>query len=136
MIAKMLTKLCIVSYFARIPAVPLFGVVFSPDGKILASASADKTVKLWKVEVGKLPILLATLNGHSDRVWEVAFSPDGKTLASASDDKTVILWNLDRVVDLDKVMAYGCNWVRDYLKTNPNVSESDRTLYKLLTESP
>ncbi|WP_169222233.1 hypothetical protein [Brasilonema sp. UFV-L1] len=40
----------------------------------------------------------------------------------------MILWNLDQVIDLDKVMAYGCKWVRDYLKTNPNVSKSDRTL--------
>ncbi|NMG07380.1 CHAT domain-containing protein [Brasilonema sp. UFV-L1] len=103
----------------------VFGVAFSPDGKILASASADKTIKLWKIETGKL---LATLNGHSSKVWRVAFSLDGKKLASASDDKTVILWNLDRVVDLNKILAYGCDWVRDYLKTNPNVSKSDRTL--------
>ncbi len=106
----------------------VFGVAFSPDGKILASASADKTIKLWKIETGKLPILLATLNGHSSKVWRVAFSLDGKTLASASDDKTVILWNLDRVVDLNKILAYGCDWVRDYLKTNPHISESDHTL--------
>ncbi|GAA6617952.1 CHAT domain-containing protein [Scytonema sp. NUACC26] len=106
----------------------VFGVAFSPDGKILASASADMTVKLWNVETGKLPVLLATLNGHNSRVWDVAFSPDGKTLASAGEDKTVILWNLDRVVDPNKILAYGCDWARDYLKTNANVSESDRTL--------
>ncbi|MBN4001435.1 CHAT domain-containing protein [Nostoc sp. LPT] len=105
----------------------VFGVTFSPDGKTIASASDDKTVKLWKVSLRE-PVLLATLNGHSDRVWGVAFSPDGKKLASASDDKTVILWNLDQVVDVDKVMAHGCDWVRDYLKNNPNVSKSDRTL--------
>ncbi|MBW4592759.1 MAG: CHAT domain-containing protein [Brasilonema angustatum HA4187-MV1] len=106
----------------------VFGVAISPDGKMIASASADNTVKLWKMETGKLPVLLVTLNGHNKRVWGVAFSPDGKKLASASDDKTVILWNLDQVVDLDKVMAYGCDWVRDYLKNNRDVSESDRTL--------
>ncbi|NMG21619.1 eIF2A-related protein, partial [Brasilonema bromeliae] len=106
----------------------VFGVAISPDGKMIASASADNTVKLWKMETGKLAILLATLNGHNKRVWGVAFSPDGKKLASASDDKTVILWNLARVVDQDKVMAYGCDWVRDYLKNNRDVRESDRRL--------
>ncbi|MBD0361887.1 MAG: hypothetical protein ICV55_03750 [Coleofasciculus sp. C3-bin4] len=45
-------------------------------------------------------------------------------IASASDDGTVILWNLD----LDYLLKSGCDRLRDYLKTNPNVSQSDRTL--------
>jgi WD40 repeat protein len=65
-------------------------VAFSPDGKVLASASVDKTVKLWDAGTG---VVLQTLEGHSDYVNAVAFSPDGKVLASASRDKTVKLWD-------------------------------------------
>jgi WD40 repeat protein len=63
------------------------GVAFSRDGKILASASRDKTVKLWRTD----GTLITTLP-HEDGVNGVVFSPDGKTIASASSDKTVKLW--------------------------------------------
>ncbi|NEO32503.1 MAG: TIR domain-containing protein [Symploca sp. SIO3C6] len=67
----------------------VLSVVFSPDGKIIASASRDKTVKLWNRQ-GKL---LQIFKGHQDGVNSVAFSPDGKTVASASDNNTIKLWN-------------------------------------------
>jgi len=67
-------------------------VSFSPDGKIIASASYDKTVKLWKSADGTL---FKTLEGHTNQVNSVAFSPNDKIIASASADKTVKLWKQD-----------------------------------------
>jgi WD40 repeat protein len=64
-------------------------VAFSPDGQLVASASWDKTVRLWEAATGTCR---STLEGHSDYVTAVVFSPDGQLVASASDDKTVRLW--------------------------------------------
>ncbi|HBL10934.1 MAG TPA: hypothetical protein DD379_05920, partial [Cyanobacteria bacterium UBA11162] len=100
------------------------GVAFSFDGRMIASGSRDQTVKLWTRE-GKL---LATLKDHSQGVLAVDFSPNSKIVASASQDGTVILWDLDQIIDLDRVLAYGCNWVRDYLKHNAEVEPSDQDL--------
>ena len=68
----------------------VWAVVFSPDGKLVASASKDHTVRLWDTASGAS---LQTLEGHSDSVWAAAFSPDGKLVASASNDGTVRLWD-------------------------------------------
>ena len=70
---------------------PVYSVEFSPDGKTLAIASGDKTVKLWDVAASKVR---ATLSGHEDAVITVAVSPDGTTLASGGLDSTVRLWDM------------------------------------------
>lgn len=65
-------------------------MVFSPDWTRIATASWDKTVKVWDALTGKE---LLTLAKHSEHVRRVVFSPDGKRLASASGDKTVKIWD-------------------------------------------
>ena len=102
---------------------PVVSIAFSSDGKTIASAGTDNTIKLWTVE-GKLQ---QTLIANTSELTSVAFSPDGKTLASGSTDKTVILWNLAEL-QRDKLMASGCDWLRDYLKNNLKLENSDRAL--------
>ena len=69
----------------------VYSICFSPDGKILASGSWDKTIKLWDVVTGKNT---ATLSGHTERVEAIAFSPDGKILASMGLDWILRLWEV------------------------------------------
>jgi WD40 repeat protein len=66
-------------------------VAFSPDGRTVASGSADSTVQLWQATNGSC---VRRLLGHQGWVMSVAFSPDGTTLASGSEDKTVRLWRV------------------------------------------
>ncbi|MFN9835189.1 MAG: WD40 repeat domain-containing protein, partial [Pseudanabaena sp.] len=61
----------------------ILSVTFSPNGQILASGSADRTIKLWHPQTGKL---IKTLQGHRSWIWEIAISPDNKFLASGSYD--------------------------------------------------
>ena len=67
-------------------------VAFSPNGETLASASDDKTLRLWNVHTGAL---VQTISGYeTGEINTVAFSPDGKTIASASDHNIVHLYEV------------------------------------------
>ena len=66
-------------------------LAFSPDSTLLASASYDRTVRLWAVAQQKL---IQTLIGHNGPVRSVAFSPDGRLIASGSADQTIRLWSV------------------------------------------
>ena len=68
----------------------IYGVEFSPDGRLIATASWDGTVKLWDTESGRER---RTLAGHGWGVYHAAFSPDGKLVATASRDWTAKVWD-------------------------------------------
>lgn len=71
----------------------VMAVSVSREG-LIASASADNTIKLWRLDGS----LIKTLKGHTDTVLSVSFSPDGQTIASTGLDQTIKLWRLDGTV--------------------------------------
>jgi hypothetical protein len=66
-------------------------VEYSLDGRRLAAAGKDGTIRLWDISADREAV---TLRGHARTVWRVAYSPDGRTLASAGHDHTVRLWDV------------------------------------------
>jgi WD40 repeat protein len=99
-------------------------LIFSPDGKTFVTASEDKTIKLWSRD-GKA---LQALGGHHAGVKSVSFSSDGQVLASSDSLGNVMFWRLDLNSSLDKLLAQGCDWVQDYLRSSGNLQADERRL--------
>jgi serine/threonine-protein kinase len=82
----------------------IWALQFSPDGKLLASGTADNLVRLWDVDKGTL---LRTLEGHSKTVCCLAFSRDGKFLASGGHDGKVRIWNVETAAKVRELTLPG-----------------------------
>jgi WD40 repeat protein len=84
---------------------PVLGVTFSPDGRLLATASADSTVRTWNLATGQAQ---AVYRGHEGRAASVSFHPDGHTLASGAEQPGhVKLWDLTRPVEYVEAISFG-----------------------------
>lgn len=70
----------------------VFSAVFSHDGSMIATASADSTAKIWNSESGKI---IADLKGHQGAVTSVAFTLNGKNIVTASEDKIIKIWDVE-----------------------------------------
>ena len=139
----------------------VFSIIFSSDGKMLATRGNDGTARIWDLE-GKE---IAKLVGHQGEVSRVIFSSDGKRLATNGGDGTARIWDLQgrqiaeyqgygiiredfqfiatvskdnrsivklwRIQTLNEMLDSACARLRPYLITNPDLPESDRQLCDL-----
>ena len=81
----------------------VYGLCFSPDGKKLASCSADKFVKVLEVPSGKF---VKSFEGHTHHVLDVGWTSDGKLLASAGADNTVKVWDFEKGEQVRTINAH------------------------------
>ncbi|MEO0533043.1 MAG: AAA-like domain-containing protein [Cyanobacteria bacterium P01_A01_bin.123] len=112
-------------------AVGVNAIAISPNSRYLATANQDNTIRIWQRSDGQL---LDTLRGHEGSVIDVAFSPDGDYLASTGQDRKVLLWNLERALNEERLLAYACDWVQDYLSYGVQQQQDNRVLCSPGTE--
>jgi WD40 repeat protein len=98
-------------------------IAISQNGQLIATGGIDNTIKLWNNQ-GKL---LRTLSGHKGMVTSLAFTADHRFIISGGDDGMVIMWDVPAILTLHNI-DYACQWVKDYLNNNVQVTKEQKTL--------
>jgi WD40 repeat protein len=78
-------------------------VTFSPDGKILASVSRDKTAKLWNPNSGKS---INTFAGHNKAINAIVFNPNGQIVATAGEDRFIKIWETNTLKPIHNLIGH------------------------------
>ena len=97
---------CSASPPARNPRPGVVGLNFSRDGRTLATANGDFTVKLWDVKAGRV---FRTFKGHTNILYKAIFSPDEKLIASSSRDSTARIWDVATGRELHTLAGHRCS---------------------------
>jgi hypothetical protein len=92
----------------------ILSVAYSPDGRLLASGSADHMIKLWDASTFKE---VRTLEGHASIILNVRFTPDSKHLLSSSYDSKIIQWNV-QTGEIEQV--YQQDWYANSMEIMPD----------------
>ncbi len=96
-------------------------VTFSSDGNLLATVGS--ALKLWS----RNGSLLASVNLYAP-VRYVDFAPNDQSMAIAYLNRVFLVPDIEQLTDIDRLLVYGCDWLKDYLTTNPQLSQSERQL--------
>ncbi|WP_342596722.1 hypothetical protein VKI21_12220 [Cyanobacterium aponinum UTEX 3222] len=106
----------------------IISIVINSEGTLLASASDDRTIKLWDLPSGRL---LNTLTGHTNSITSLVMNREETLLASASDDRTIKLWELSsgRLLHIHTLKGHTSS-IRSLVINNPLLSNSESTIKK------